>query len=119
MVQQRGRIAFLAGDAALITDGSWQIGTYVNDAPFDVGFVPLPVGPQGRKSMLNSVADSIWAGTPHPEAAWAWVTYLGSVDCQLIVGEYAVTFPALQLQGQTKTGVGDEGEGVRGVDRQG
>ena len=91
-----GRARFLAGEAALITDGSWQIGSYVNDAAFDVGFVPLPAGPQGRKSMLNSVADSIWAGTSHPEAAWAWVKYLGSVDCQLIVGEHAVTFPALQ-----------------------
>lgn len=91
-----GRQRFLSGEAALITDGSWTISTYVNDAPFDVGFAPLPSGPQGHKSMLNSLADSIWAGTPHPEAAWAWVKYLGSVECQLTVGDYAVAFPALQ-----------------------
>ena len=42
------------------------------------------------------MADSIWSGRVQPEAAWAWVKYLGSVDCQLTVGDYAVTFPALQ-----------------------
>ena len=46
--------------------------------------------------MFNGLADSIWSGTAHPEAAWQWVKYLGSVDCQLTVGSYAVVFPAIQ-----------------------
>ncbi len=91
-----GRQAFLNGEAALITDGSWMINTYVNDAPFAVGFAPLPAGPHGRKSMLNGLADSIWIGTAHPEAAWQWMKHLGSVECQLAVGESGVVFPALQ-----------------------
>lgn len=91
-----GQALFLDGRAALITDGSWTISTYADDAPFDIGFVPLPVGPDGRKSMLNSLADSIWAGTAHPEEAWLWVKHLGSVACQVTVGEHGVVFPALQ-----------------------
>jgi multiple sugar transport system substrate-binding protein len=91
-----GRQLFLAGRAAMIADGSWTISQYANGAPFEVGFARLPVGPQGRRSMFNGLADSIWSGTQHPEAAWEWVKYLGSVDCQLTVGEHAVTFPALQ-----------------------
>jgi ABC-type glycerol-3-phosphate transport system substrate-binding protein len=47
-------------------------------------------------SMLNGLADSIWIGAAHPEAAWQWVKYLGSVECQLAVGELGVVFPALQ-----------------------
>ncbi len=91
-----GRQAFLNGEAALITDGSWMISTYVNDASFPVGFAPLPAGPHGRLSMFNGLADSIWAGSDHQEAAWQWVKYLGSVACQLTVGEFGVVFPALQ-----------------------
>ena len=91
-----GRQLFLDGHAALIADGSWMISTYVNEAPFSVGFAPLPAGPQGRMSMLNGLADSIWADTAHPEEAWQWVKYLGSVECQLTVGEHGVVFPALQ-----------------------
>jgi len=96
VVARNGRQVFLDGEAALIADGSWMISTYVNEAPFAVGFAPLPSGPQGRKSMLNSLADSIWAGSAHPEEAWMWVKHLGSVDCQLLVGEQGVVFPALQ-----------------------
>lgn len=95
VAEQNGRQLFLDGQAAMIADGSWTISQYVNDAPFEVGFARLPVGPLGRKSMFNGLADSIWSGTPHVEAAWQWVRYLGSVECQLTVGKAAVTFPAL------------------------
>jgi multiple sugar transport system substrate-binding protein len=91
-----GRQIFLDGEAALIADGSWMIRTYVEEAPFAVGFAPLPVGPHGRRSMFNGLADSIWNGTPHSETAWQWVKHLGSVDCQLLVGEQGVVFPAIQ-----------------------
>ncbi|MEI2776511.1 MAG: sugar ABC transporter substrate-binding protein [Tetrasphaera sp.] len=96
IAEQDGRQLFLEGKAAVIADGSWMISQYVNDAPFEVGFARLPVGPQGRKSMFNGLADSIWSGTAHPEEAWLWVQHLGSVACQLTVGDHAVTFPALQ-----------------------
>ncbi len=96
IAEEDGRNIFLDGRAALIADGSWTISQYVNEAPFEVGFARLPAGPQGRQSMFNGLADSIWSGTPHAEAAWAWVKFLGSVECQLIVGDSAVTFPALQ-----------------------
>lgn len=96
IAEEDGRQIFLDGRAAVIADGSWTISQYVDEAPFEVGFARLPVGPQGRKSMFNGLADSIWSGTPHAEAAWEWVRFLGSVDCQLIVGNFGVTFPAIQ-----------------------
>ena len=95
IVANDGRQLFLDGKAAVIADGSWMISTYVNEASFAVGFAPLPSGPW-PKSMLNSLADSIWAGSAHPEEAWQWVKHLGSVDCQLLVGEQGAVFPALQ-----------------------
>ena len=43
--------------------GSWMINWYLDNAKFEKGFAPLPVGPDGRKSMFNGLADSIWVGS--------------------------------------------------------
>lgn len=87
---------FNSGKGALTTDGSWMIGSYVNDATFSVGFARLPEGPEGRKSMFNGLADSIWVGSQHQEEAWQWVKFAASPDCANIVGSYGVVFPAIQ-----------------------
>jgi multiple sugar transport system substrate-binding protein len=87
---------FTSGKGALTTDGSWTIGQYVNDASFPVGFAPLPEGPEGRKSMFNGLADSIWVGSQHQEEAWQWVKYAASKECADIVGSFGVVFPAQQ-----------------------
>ena len=85
---------FQSGTAALVSDGSWMIGTYLG-SEFEVGFARLPIGPEGRRSMFNGLADSIWVGTDDLESSWAWVQYLGSEACQSIVGRSGVVFPAI------------------------
>lgn len=87
---------FAAGQVAMTTDGSWMIGQYVNTSPFEVGIGKLPIGPEGRKSMFNGLADSIWVGSQNQEEAWEWVKFLGSAECQNIVGAAGVVFPAIQ-----------------------
>jgi multiple sugar transport system substrate-binding protein len=90
-----GRTAlFQSGQVALVIDGSWMIGTYLS-SEFPVAFGRLPAGPEGRKSMFNGLADSIWVGTQHPEEAWEWVKFLASEECQQIIGESGVVFPAI------------------------
>lgn len=86
---------FSAGQGALSTDGSWQIGTYLNNSDFEVGFASIPAGPEGKKSMFNGLADSIWTGSSNQDAAWEWVKYAASPACEEIVGSYAVVFPAV------------------------
>ncbi len=85
---------FSAGKAAMVPDGSWMISTYRDTSKFGFGFAPLPKGPEGRKSMFNGLADSIWSGSKHKDEAWKWVKYVGSSECQTIVGEAGVVFPA-------------------------
>jgi multiple sugar transport system substrate-binding protein len=85
-----------SGKAATLLDGSWMIGTYVSNGAIPVGFALLPKGPEGRRSMTNGLADSIWAGTKHSEEAWQWVKFLASEEAQKIVGSYGVVFPAIQ-----------------------
>ena len=91
-----GAALFQASKGAMTSDGSWNIKNYIDNSNFEVGFGLLPVGPEGRKSMFNGLADSIYVGSKNQEAAWEWVKFLGSPTCQDIVGSYAVVFPAVQ-----------------------
>ena len=88
--------AFNAGKGALHGNGSWMIGAFAKDATFPIGFARLPEGPEGRKSMFNGLADSIWIGSEHPAESWQWVKYAASQECADIVGEAGVVFPAQQ-----------------------
>jgi multiple sugar transport system substrate-binding protein len=91
-----GSAAFNSGLGALHSNGSWMIGDFVNNATFQFGFARLPEGPEGRKSMFNGLADSIWVGTKHQEEAWQWVKYAASQECADVVGDFGVVFPAQQ-----------------------
>jgi multiple sugar transport system substrate-binding protein len=87
---------FAAQKGALALTGSWNINWYLDNAKFDKNFAPLPKGPQGRKSMFNGLADSIWTGSKHKQESWKWVKFLGSEDGQKIVAGYGVVFPAVK-----------------------
>ncbi|PNY82149.1 ABC transporter substrate-binding protein [Deinococcus koreensis] len=87
---------FVAKKAAMVVNGSWMIKYFVDNSPFKVGFALLPKGPNGKRmSMFNGLADSIWVGSKNKDAAWKWVKYLASAECQNTVGSYGVVFPAI------------------------
>jgi multiple sugar transport system substrate-binding protein len=85
-----------AGRIALVTEGSWNIGTFAKLGGIELASAPTPVGPQGsRAAMTNSLADSIAAGSPNKGAAWKWVRYLASPECQSVVARGGVVVPAI------------------------
>ncbi|MEU5698079.1 ABC transporter substrate-binding protein [Streptomyces aurantiacus] len=87
----------IAGKGAMMVSGSWTISTFTNPKNQQkFAFAPLPTGPNGRKSPINGLSDAIWAGTKHPDQAWKWVKFLASANCQNLVAERAVVFPALK-----------------------
>ncbi len=89
-----------AGKGAITFAGSWMINSYLaTDAKVKFAFAPLPTGPVGRKTAINGLSDAIYAGTEHKEEAWKWVKFLGSADCQNIVGGNGVVFPAITTAG--------------------
>lgn len=86
-----------SGKGAFTITGSWTIGTYFGDgAELKYALAPLPTGPAGRKTAINGLSDAIYAGTKHPDQAWAWVKFLGSTGCQDLVAQRAVVFPAVR-----------------------
>jgi multiple sugar transport system substrate-binding protein len=86
---------FYAGRVALTLDGSWMISSYKGNSKFEIGFAQLPVGPAGRKTMFNGLADSIWVGSKKQKEAWQWLKYMGTAACQDVVGSFGVVFPAI------------------------
>ena len=89
-VQQLG-----SGQAALVADGSWTISSYLALDGVDLGVASVPAGPIGHPvSMYNGLGDSISAQTAVPDEAARWVEFLGGSECQTIVGEQGVVFPA-------------------------
>jgi multiple sugar transport system substrate-binding protein len=89
-----------SGSAVMGLAGSWMISTYaaMTDAEgndLDIQIAPTPIGPSGqRASMFNGLADSITVQAKNPEAAAQWVAFLAGEECQNIIGESGVVFPA-------------------------
>ncbi|WBQ03887.1 ABC transporter substrate-binding protein [Kribbella sp. CA-293567] len=89
-----------AGKGAITFAGSWMINSYLAaEAKVKFAFAPLPTGPEGRKTAINGLSDAINAGTEHQEEAWKWVKFLGSADCQNLLGSSGVVFPAITAAG--------------------
>ncbi|MGH3585093.1 MAG: ABC transporter substrate-binding protein [Pseudonocardia sp.] len=85
-----------AGRYALVTEGSWMISTLAGLGGIELATAPTPIGPRGRRaSMTNSLADSISSGSPNKGAAWKWVRYLASPECQSVVAQGGVVVPAI------------------------
>ena len=94
--QQDPLNGYLAGQYALVTDGSWMNSSYLGQADVPTKAVPTPIGPSGQRgTVFNGLSDGIWAGTDAPDASWEWVKYLGSSACQDVVADSAVVFPAI------------------------
>jgi multiple sugar transport system substrate-binding protein len=89
-----------SGLAAMGLSGSWMISTFskLTDAAgkkLDIGIAPTPIGPTGKRaSMFNGLADSITTLSKQPENAAKWVKFLSGAQCQDIIGQSGVVFPA-------------------------
>jgi multiple sugar transport system substrate-binding protein len=89
-----------SGIAAMGLSGSWMISTFsnltdANGKKLDIGIAPTPIGPTGKRaSMFNGLADSVTTLSKQPENAAKWVKFLSSEQCQDIIGQSGVVFPA-------------------------
>ena len=89
-----------SGIAAMGISGSWMISTFskLTDAAgkkLDIGIAPTPIGPTGKRaSMFNGLADSVTTLSKQPENAAKWVKFMSGEQCQNIIGQSGVVFPA-------------------------
>jgi ABC-type glycerol-3-phosphate transport system substrate-binding protein len=71
---------FIAGELAMVEDGSWRLKNILTNAKFRVGVAPFPAGPVRRATLASTNGYSIYRGTQHPEAAWELLKFLTGKD---------------------------------------
>ncbi|GAA2051432.1 hypothetical protein GCM10009839_67970 [Catenulispora yoronensis] len=85
---------FASGKAAMFADGDYDLPEY-KAAGLDADVAPLPAGPDGKHAtVINGLANVVYAKTKHPAAAWEWVEYLGSKEANEIQAKTGTVIPA-------------------------
>ena len=80
-VQNKGtQAAFIAGQLAMVEEGSWALKNILVNANFRVGLAAFPAGPARRATLATTDGFGIYAGTKHPDAAWELLKFLISKE---------------------------------------
>jgi multiple sugar transport system substrate-binding protein len=80
-VQNKGtQDAFIAGQLAMVEEGSWALKNILANANFRVGLAAFPAGPARRATLATTDGFAIYTGTKHPEAAWDLLKFLVSKE---------------------------------------
>ena len=80
-VQNKGtQEAFIAGQLAMVEEGSWALKNILANANFRVGLAAFPAGPVRRATLATKDGFGIYAETKHPDAAWELLKFLISKE---------------------------------------
>ena len=83
---------FLAGVAAMTLSGHWSVPDYSASAlHWDIA--PIPQGPMGRVTTVNSAGFVISKDTKSPDAAFAFVKFATSVEGQTLAAKIGLAVP--------------------------
>jgi len=76
---------FGKGNVGMVMDGSWMVGIWRTDAPFDFGVAPMPI-PEGGEQATNMGGEQIFifeSDDARQLAAWEFVKYVTSPEVQV------------------------------------
>lgn len=89
------RDQFLQGKMALFQSGLYNLKNISDGATFDWGVAPLPAGPQGAVSVVNSVVAVGNAKSEHQDATTKVLQWLGSAEGSRFIGAEGAALPAV------------------------
>jgi multiple sugar transport system substrate-binding protein len=89
---QYGWDGFLAGVSAMGVSGHWSVPEY-SAVTFNWDIAPMPLGPAGRATSVNSAGFVIAKDSPNPDAAWAFVRYAFSDAGQSELARIGLAIP--------------------------
>jgi multiple sugar transport system substrate-binding protein len=92
---QYGGDLFLANVAAMMPMGHWAVPSY-SEASFKWDVVPMPAGPAGRFTSVNSAGFVIAKGSKQPDSAWQFLKFVLSPAAQTRLAELGFACPVLQ-----------------------
>lgn len=87
---------FLQGKMGLFQSGPYHLSAIADQAKFEWGLAPMIAGPEGRVSVVHSVAVLGNANSKHAEATALALKWLGSADGQRPIAKLGTAFPAVQ-----------------------
>jgi len=99
---QYGGDTFLAGVSAMTPMGHWSVPGYA-DANLQFDVAPMPKGPAGRYTSVNSAGFVIAKGTKHPAEAFSFLKFVLSNAGQTRLAELGFACPVLQSIAQSST----------------
>ncbi|MBW8728250.1 MAG: sugar ABC transporter substrate-binding protein [Inquilinus limosus] len=94
-LKQYGTDGFSAGIAAMTVSGHWVVPEYT-ERSFHWGVAPLPAGPKGRATSVNSAGVVIAKASPHPQEAWEFVKFAVGPDGQSALARLGFAVPILR-----------------------
>jgi multiple sugar transport system substrate-binding protein len=86
---------FLAGVAAMTTIGHWTVPGY-SEVSFKWDVAPMPKGPAGQATSVNSAGFVIGKASKNPDAAFEFLKYVLSEPAQTRLAELGFACPVLQ-----------------------
>ncbi len=89
---QYGWDGFLSGVSAMGVSGHWSVPEY-SAAAFKWDIAPMPIGPAGRATGVNSAGFVIAKGSKNPDAAWEFVKYAFSDAGQSELAKIGLAIP--------------------------
>src|SRR5512141_2209822 len=86
---------FLAGVAAMTTIGHWAVPGYA-EVKFKWDVVPMPKGPAGQATSVNSAGFVVGKSSKNPDAAFEFLKYVLSEPAQKRLAELGFACPVLK-----------------------
>ena len=99
---QYGGDTFLAGVSAMTALGHWVVPGYA-DAKLNFDAAPMPKGPAGRFTSVNSAGFVIAKGSKHPAEAFSFLKFVLSSAGQTRLAELGFACPVLKSIAESPT----------------
>ena len=90
--------SFIAGDAAMVIDGPWQLVNMSEQAAFDIGVAPIPAGMGGSHSQVAGSGFGISQTCANPDAAMRAISVLTGPEALQYLAEQGRAYPARTAQ---------------------
>jgi multiple sugar transport system substrate-binding protein len=108
---QFGGDPFQAGAAAMTTIGHWAVPGY-NAVTFKWDVAPMPKGPAGPATSVNSAGFVVAQGSKHPDEAFEFIKFVLSSAGQTRLTELGFAIPVLKSVAESDTFLKQPGPGI-------
>jgi len=108
---QFGGDPFQAGAAAMTTIGHWAVPGY-NAVTFTWDVAPMPKGPAGAATSVNSAGFVVAQGSKHPDESFEFIKFVLSPAGQTRLTELGFAIPVLKAVAESDTFLKQPGPGI-------